>query len=85
MRLLICTQTVDKNDSDLGFFVRWIEEFKKHCDVEVVSLKDLGGGGRVARAWRLLRLAASMEDDALFLHMNPADLMVCRLLFPLFL
>ena len=26
MRLLICTQTVDKDDSHLGFFVRWLLE-----------------------------------------------------------
>lgn len=39
MKLLICTQTVDVNDSILGFFVRWIEEFAKHCDkVTVICL-----------------------------------------------
>lgn len=39
MKLLICTQTVDANDPVLGFFVRWVEEFAKHCDgVEVVCL-----------------------------------------------
>lgn len=71
MKLLICTQLVDKNDPVLGFFVRWIEEFKKHCEVEVVSLKDLGSGGRVARAWRLLHLVWGGEYDAVFVHMNP--------------
>jgi glycosyltransferase involved in cell wall biosynthesis len=39
MRLLIITQKVDKNDSNLGFFHRWIEEFAKHCSrVEVICL-----------------------------------------------
>jgi glycosyltransferase involved in cell wall biosynthesis len=36
MKLLICTQTVDKTDSNLGFFHRWIEEFAKHCEQVIV-------------------------------------------------
>lgn len=41
MKLLIITQVVDKEDSNLGFFHRWIEEFAKHCDeVRVVCLKE---------------------------------------------
>ncbi|MDP2665441.1 MAG: glycosyltransferase [bacterium] len=40
MRLLIVTQAVDQGDSDLGFFVRWIEEFAKHAErIEVICLK----------------------------------------------
>lgn len=40
MRLLIVTQAVDQEDSDLGFFVRWIQEFAKHAErVEVICLK----------------------------------------------
>jgi glycosyltransferase involved in cell wall biosynthesis len=40
MKILICTQIVDKNDSNLGFFHRWIEEFAGHCEqVTVVCLK----------------------------------------------
>ena len=40
MRLLICTQIVDRPDSTLGFFHRWIEEFAKHCEkIIVVCLK----------------------------------------------
>lgn len=39
MRLLIVTQTVDAGDSDLGFFVRWIEEFARQCEqMEVICL-----------------------------------------------
>src|SRR3989344_5188931 len=41
MRLLIVTQVVDTNDSNLGFFHRWIEEFSKHCEhVHVICLKE---------------------------------------------
>ena len=40
MKLLICTQAVDKTDSNLGFFHRWIEEFAAHCEqVTVVCLR----------------------------------------------
>ena len=41
MNLLILTQTVDANDPVLGFFVRWIEEFSKHCEhVTVICLYE---------------------------------------------
>lgn len=41
MRLLIVTQAVDQGDSDLGFFVRWIEEFAKRAEhVEVICLRE---------------------------------------------
>ena len=41
MKLLIITQVVDTEDSYLGFFVRWIEEFAKHVEqVEVICLKE---------------------------------------------
>ena len=39
MRLLILTQTVDRNDQTLGFFHRWVEEFASQCEhVHVVCL-----------------------------------------------
>ena len=39
MKLLIITQKVDKNDSILGFFHRWIEEFAKNCEkITVICL-----------------------------------------------
>jgi glycosyltransferase involved in cell wall biosynthesis len=41
MKLLITTQIVDSQDSNLGFFHRWIEEFAKHCEkVTVICLKE---------------------------------------------
>ena len=41
MRLLIVTQAVASEDSVLGFFVRWIEEFAKHCErIEIICLKE---------------------------------------------
>jgi glycosyltransferase involved in cell wall biosynthesis len=36
MKLLIITQVVDTQDSNLGFFHRWIEEFAQHCESVVV-------------------------------------------------
>ena len=42
MKLLICTQKVDKNDSVLGFFHRWIEEFSKHCETVTVICLEKG-------------------------------------------
>ncbi|MBI5005271.1 MAG: glycosyltransferase family 4 protein [Candidatus Lloydbacteria bacterium] len=40
MRLLIITQKVDEQDDNLGFFVRWIEEFAKHTEkVTVICLQ----------------------------------------------
>lgn len=41
MKLLICTQTVDRRDPILGFFHRWIEEFAKHCEkITVICLRE---------------------------------------------
>jgi len=41
MKLLILTQIVDRDDSNLGFFHRWIEEFAKHTEeVNVICLKE---------------------------------------------
>jgi glycosyltransferase involved in cell wall biosynthesis len=40
MKLLILTQVVDQNDSNLGFFHRWIEEFSRQTEkVEVLCLR----------------------------------------------
>ena len=40
VKLLIVTQKIDENDSILGFFHRWVEEFAKHCEqVTVICLQ----------------------------------------------
>lgn len=40
MKLLIVTQVMDTEHPILGFFVRWVEEFAKHCEqVHVVCLE----------------------------------------------
>lgn len=40
MKLLIITQKVDKNDSLLGFFHKWIKEFRKHSEkITVICLE----------------------------------------------
>lgn len=87
MKLLICTQAVDIEDSDLGFFVRWIQEFAKHCEkITVVCLREgkyelphnvevvvLGKTSRILQTVRLWRLCISHRHDydAVFVHMNP--------------
>ena len=87
MKLLITTQAVDTEDQILKFFVRWIEEFAKHCEkVTVVCLRagkyslpdnvtviPLGGASRVVRTVRLWRVCIShrKEYDCVFVHMNP--------------
>ena len=41
MKLLICTQAVDKNHSNLALFHSWIEEFAKQCEkVHVICLYE---------------------------------------------
>lgn len=41
MKILIITQKIDRNDSVLGFFCRWVEEFSKHCEqVTVIALGE---------------------------------------------
>ncbi len=61
MRLLIVTQIVDKDDSVLGFFHRWIEEFAKHCEeVIVICLKE--GTHTLPKNVRVLSLGK--EEDA---------------------
>jgi len=42
MKLLILTQKVDKNDPILGFFVRWVLEFAKHCEKLTVICLEKG-------------------------------------------
>jgi glycosyltransferase involved in cell wall biosynthesis len=42
MKILVCTQKVDKNDAILGFFHGWIEEFSKHCESVLVICLEKG-------------------------------------------
>lgn len=42
MKLLLITQRVDLNDSDLGFFHRWIEEFAKNTQQVFVIAQSVG-------------------------------------------
>ena len=78
MKLLICTQTVDINDPILGFFVRWIEEFSKHCEkVTVICLRNgertvadnvkvyelRKSAGSTRRAGKLLLLAWKLRKE----------------------
>jgi glycosyltransferase involved in cell wall biosynthesis len=85
MKLLICTQTVDKRDSHLGFFVRWLEEFAKYCErIEVICLRSgeyslppnvhvhaLRSHNKVGRTLELMRLSATLKYDTVLVHMNP--------------
>lgn len=41
MKLLIITQKIDKNDTVLGFFHRWVEELSKHFEhIMVICLEE---------------------------------------------
>lgn len=42
MKLLIVCQAVDANHSNLGFFVRWIEEFAKNVESVTVIANEVG-------------------------------------------
>lgn len=42
MKLLIVTQAVDQNHSNLGFFIKWIDEFAKHCEEVTVIANEVG-------------------------------------------
>lgn len=90
MKLLICTQAVDRNDPVLGFFVSWIEEFARRCErVEVICLRSgeyalpknvavhtLASQNKLGRAYELLKLSTELSYDRVFVHMNPEYLIV---------
>lgn len=87
LRILICTQSVDKNDPILGFFHSWIEEFAVHAErIIVVCLRKgeqalpgnveviaLGETHRIFRAIELVSIVwgRRRDYDAVFVHMNP--------------
>lgn len=61
MRLLIVTQKIDKNDDNLGFFHRWIEEFARQCDgVSVIT----GALGSHSLPSKVKILSLGKEDGA---------------------
>lgn len=87
MRLLIVTQVIDTEDPILGFFVRWVEEFARHCEkVTVVCLRKgkyllpkhveviaLGEHHRIRRTFELCAISFGRraDYDAVFAHMSP--------------
>ncbi len=87
MRLLICTQAVDRDDPALGFFLAWIERLARECEhVLVVCLRkgihtlpknveviSLGERHRFLRGLEVCAIALGRhaEYDAVFVHMNP--------------
>jgi len=97
MKLFICTQAVDTQDPVLRFFIRWIEEFAKHCEkIIVVCLREgthqlpanvevvvLGEVARWLKAFRLLRISVLRRNDydAVFVHMNPEYIVIAGLLW----
>lgn len=99
MRLLIVTQVVDTEDSYLGFFVHWIEEFAKHCEkITVICLRKgmcalpdnvdviaLGEASRLVRTVRLWNSCISRHHDydTVFVHMNPEYIVVAGFLWKL--
>ena len=42
MKLLICTQKVDRDDPVLGFFVHWIEKLAERYELVTVICKEKG-------------------------------------------
>lgn len=83
MRLLIVTQKVDAEDRNLGFFVRWIEEFAKHAEVTVIPWRT---GSRFMRSFRYqyLLLKHLPQVDGVFFHMCPEYALAAHFLPMLF-
>lgn len=71
MKLLICTQAVDRNDPYLGFFHSWIEEFARQCDaVHVITLQlgahEFSANVTVESLGKRERRASRLFERALF-------------------
>lgn len=85
MKLLICTQSVDKNDPTLGFFHAWIDKLAPEYERITVFALRVGehtlphnvevvhlGNSRLVRMWRILKLSYSLRSryDSVFVHMS---------------
>lgn len=67
MRLLICTQIVDTNDSSLGFFHSWINGFASRIDrVHVICLKE---GTHALPATTLVHSLGKESNASRFLYL----------------
>lgn len=91
MKLLICTQAIDKNDPTLGFFHAWVSELAPHYErITVFALRvgernlphnvevvDLGHS-RLERMWYILTLSYRLREryDAVFVHMSQEYLLL---------
>ena len=69
MKLLILTQKIDKDDSLLGFFHSWVEEFAKHA--ESITIIALGvGEHRLPANVRVFSLGKEKGKSRLHYLMN---------------
>lgn len=68
MKLLILTQTVNRNDPALGFFHRWIDEFAKHFEsIIVICLEE--GAHELPKNVRVLSLGKEKKKSRLqYIH-----------------
>ena len=98
MKLLICTQTVDARDTDLGFFIRWIETFAQNCEQVTIFCLHTGvytlpsnvtvvklGANRLSRVFGILSESMKYRHayDTVFVHMNPEYVVVAGWLWRL--
>ncbi len=78
MKLLIVTQRIDRDDANLGFFIRWVEAFAEQCAEVVVianevkgvtwshlniSLRSLGKEKGASRFRRLLQYRRILKEE----------------------
>lgn len=92
MKLFIVTQVVDSTNVALGFFVEWINAFRKHPSVSGVTVASFDGSNekvsdvevhRVTKQgkWSLITsmwaLLRSSDWDVLFVHMTPVWCLAC--------
>lgn len=77
MTLLIVTQKNDPTHPVLGFFVEWINTFKKHPSInDLRVIETNAGGSRMSRAIRFWKQISADKSDAVLVHMTPLWLML---------